>query len=265
MAFCTNCGSQVNDGASFCPNCGSPVQAAPTQTQQPAQQGYQQAPQQQYQQPAQQYQQPAQQAYQQPQQQYQQYQQPYQQPAQQQYQQPYHPYRQQPAQYAGAGAAKPEYQKLGGWLLVLVVLEAISILSYFSMLFQSIEAIGSLSSAGGTYLLIGVLSLAANVLGLVYAIGFVVFVVKRNPIFLWFYQVLGLASMALALINIVISTTMIAGGGYASVAAGSGIAGVVVGILFLVLFTMYFCKSQRVRTYMGSTEYIDRALFKIGA
>jgi hypothetical protein len=29
--------------------------------------------------------------------------------------------------------------------------------------------------------------------------------------------------------------------------------------------TMYFCKSVRVRTYMGSTQYLDTALFKIGA
>ena len=29
MAFCTNCGTQVNDGARFCANCGSPMGAAP--------------------------------------------------------------------------------------------------------------------------------------------------------------------------------------------------------------------------------------------
>ena len=119
MAFCTNCGTQVADGASFCANCGSPLQTAPEQAQQPAQQAGQQ--------PAQQpYQQTAQQQYQQPYQQ-----QPYQQATQQTYHQPYQqqPY-QHPAQYAGAGAgapgtANPDYQKLGGWLLVLVVLEAL--------------------------------------------------------------------------------------------------------------------------------------------
>ena len=24
MAFCTNCGAQIADGAKFCPNCGDP-------------------------------------------------------------------------------------------------------------------------------------------------------------------------------------------------------------------------------------------------
>ncbi len=70
MAFCHNCGAQVNDGVKFCPGCGAPLQAAPAQQapaaqpvqqqyQQPVQQQYQQPVQQQYQQPTQQYQQPA--------------------------------------------------------------------------------------------------------------------------------------------------------------------------------------------------------------
>ena len=251
MAFCVNCGAQIPEGAAFCTSCGSPAQAAPAQAQQPAQQSQQTQPQ--YQQQPYQQQQQA-------------YQQPAQQPYQQQYQQPYQqPYQQQPGQYAAAGAPKPEYQKLGGWLLVLVVLEGLSVLSYISMLIQSFGSFGSLSSYGGAYLVVGIISILANALGLAYAAGFVYFVVKRNPIFLWFYQVMGLASMALALINVIVSATMVSGSGYGGAAIGGGVAGVVIGILFLALFTMYFCKSVRVRTYMGSTEYIDRALFKIGA
>lgn len=36
MAFCGNCGAQINDGAKFCPVCGSVqgAQAAPNQQQQ---------------------------------------------------------------------------------------------------------------------------------------------------------------------------------------------------------------------------------------
>ena len=29
MAFCSNCGTQVNEGVKFCPSCGKPVGAAP--------------------------------------------------------------------------------------------------------------------------------------------------------------------------------------------------------------------------------------------
>ena len=47
MAFCKNCGNQVNDGTKFCPKCGQVIDGAPQQ--------------QVYQQPAQAYQQPLQQ------------------------------------------------------------------------------------------------------------------------------------------------------------------------------------------------------------
>lgn len=81
MAFCTNCGSPLEEGAKFCGQCGTPTPTAPNP--QPAQQPYQQAPQQ----PSQPYQQPVPQ---------QPAQQPYQQPAPQQYYQ--QPYQQQPVQ-----------------------------------------------------------------------------------------------------------------------------------------------------------------------
>ena len=42
MAFCKNCGQQMNDDAVFCANCGTPVEN--TQQPQQAQQNYQQAP-----------------------------------------------------------------------------------------------------------------------------------------------------------------------------------------------------------------------------
>lgn len=41
MAFCTNCGAQVNNGASFCPNCGAPMDNAPQWDHQDQNQGYQ--------------------------------------------------------------------------------------------------------------------------------------------------------------------------------------------------------------------------------
>ena len=37
MAFCTNCGTQVNEGSKFCPSCGSPVGGgAPAAKEEPA-------------------------------------------------------------------------------------------------------------------------------------------------------------------------------------------------------------------------------------
>lgn len=34
MAFCANCGNQVNDGVAFCPKCGNAVNGAPNAQQQ---------------------------------------------------------------------------------------------------------------------------------------------------------------------------------------------------------------------------------------
>ena len=31
MAFCKNCGNQVNEGVKFCPKCGQPIEAQPVQ------------------------------------------------------------------------------------------------------------------------------------------------------------------------------------------------------------------------------------------
>ncbi len=40
MAFCSNCGSQINDGSAFCPNCGFAFQNAEPVNQQPMDNGY---------------------------------------------------------------------------------------------------------------------------------------------------------------------------------------------------------------------------------
>lgn len=49
MAFCSKCGTQINDGAKFCPKCGQPTNAASQQqVSQPQQQYAAQQPQQQY-------------------------------------------------------------------------------------------------------------------------------------------------------------------------------------------------------------------------
>ena len=60
---------------------------------------------------------------------------------------------------------------------------------------------------------------------------------------------------------------VIANGVYADYGVSLGasaVSNVVFGVLGLILMTMYYCRSVRVRKYMGSTEYQQRALFRIG-
>jgi hypothetical protein len=91
----------------------------------------------------------------------------------------------------------------------------------------------------------------------------VVAIIQRIPTFLRLYQVLAIANVAVSLIS-GISLVVRVGSAAASV-MGTTVGTMLGGIIGLVLMTMYFCKSKRVRTYMGSTEYLDAALFKIGA
>ena len=39
---------------------------------------------------------------------------------------------------------------------------------------------------------------------------------------------------------------------------------VIAGVIGIFIWTLYFCKSKRVKTYMNNEEYLDKALFTIG-
>ena len=179
-----------------------------------------------------------------------------QQPYGQQYQQPGQPAY--PVTYMPAAAeVHPEYQQLGGWLLFFVILMILSVVGTLGSL-GSIGVIASeLPSSYGGYIV------ATTVVSLVQAglnIGFLVLIFKRNDIFLKYYQIISIVDIALAvLLSIYASTSVM--GGFSFAGTLPSIAG---GVIGLVLMTMYFCKSVRVRTYMGSTAYMDKALFKIG-
>ena len=284
MAFCVNCGTQLPDGTAFCTSCGTPVQAAVQPDQQPQPQPQPQ-PQAQYQSQQQAgYQQSQDTAYQQsqPQSAYQQqpgyqqagYQQPvgYQQAGyQQNYQQsPYQqsPYQQLQPQYQQPVSGKPvvgdpRFQKLGGWLLFFVICWGLAALSSLSSIVSLVGAANSLSAYGSGLAAASYLGVAANILSAVISVLMIVFIAKRNPSFLRLYQILTIVALAL---NVVMAIASAVGmGGYGAAVIGSALFGIVIGIGGLCLMTLYFCKSVRVRTYMGSTEYIDRALFKIGA
>ena len=129
--------------------------------------------------------------------------------------------------------------------------------------YSVIKPMGYLIGACGVwYLIYGIL---AGVLSY--------YIYKRNRIFLCFYQLTSILMMIIvaiiciavfAIANSVKSSVGLYGGSldtYSSTLITYGVS----GIVGLILMTMYFCKSERVRTYMGSTEYMEKALFRIGA
>lgn len=171
----------------------------------------------------------------------------------------------QPHSYAQPTVEHPEYQQLGGWLLFFTICWGISALSELASLVPVFQSLGSITTFGfGSRLVLPMLLvLLTTLLSIAICVLMVVLIVKRNQMFLRLYQIASLAEMATGLLSAVAM-------GFAVSQYGVGDFGISIGggmgsILGLVLMTMYFCKSVRVRTYMGSTDYLDMALFKIGA
>ena len=188
-----------------------------------------------------------------------------QQPAQQQVpQQPTQPVQQQvpqPAQQSyGQANGGQDYTVLGGWLLFFVICWGLSALVGIVNLMRYLS-IFSMPGMGRIVPEFG--SIVARLVSIGVSIGMVVLVVKRVPTFMRIYQILIIVNLGVQLIWGIVNAVKAQTYGY--VVVGSTIGTVVGGVVGLALMTMYFCKSVRVRTYMGSTEYLDTALFKVGA
>lgn len=231
MAFCSNCGAKLEEGARFCPECGTSVEAAP-KAGTPVTPASVESPQ------------------------------PSPQPTPQQAQQPAPQQAPRPVPQSNVQVDDTQkYKTLGGWLLFFLICWGISALRALLDLVQYLRmiayfGIGYVQPAFGS-ILVDLVSIGLSVI-------MIVLIVQRHPKFLRIYQILTIVNVALSLLVIVpLAFTM--GSTNAAPVLAAGFAGTVLGgVVGLVLMTMYFCKSVRVRTYMGSAEYLDNALFKIG-
>ena len=155
-------------------------------------------------------------------------------------------------------ADNPNYQQLGGWLLFFVVCWVLSALSGLSTLASGINTLFAFDPdfmlSALSNIVIGLLT--AGIGGLL-----VVLIVKRNPLFLRMYQLLSIARIVVGVIARFLSRLFVVNQfGLGHIAVGGDIVG---GIIGICLMTLYFCRSKRVRTYMGSTDYLDQAIFRL--
>ena len=233
MAFCPNCGASLEDGAKFCTSCGASMTAA-NQPEQPASApvGESSAPQQTPDpQPAPQ---------------------PNPQPAPQPAPQP------QPSSPAGKN-----YEKLGGWLLFFVICYGISAALGLYRMVQTFGLFGMVLTHRGGFALPVFCGVLTNLLTVVAGVLYIVLIVKKHPNFLRLFQIIRIAVVGANFLLTVIAGLGYGGGAAMYFAEAFGL--LVSGGLGIFLMTLYFCKSERVRVYMGTTEYLDTALFKIGA
>ena len=255
--FCPSCGNaavQVNNPAPSANDAAIPAAYSVAQQSSYQQQPYQQAGAQQsgYPQPPQSTQQPygQQQSY-----------------GQQQ------PYGQQPSsqpQYGQPAGVNPDYHKLGGWLLFFVVLTIIGLIGALKTI---IDAVGLYSDGNMEYItmILGdgystalMVSIIGTIVVFALQVTCLVMIFQRNHNFLRIYQIAFIISIVFAIITMIMLSMVLSGNSLVGDAVGSSIPSIVIGVVELILFTMYYCKSVRVRTYMGGTEYQQKALFRIG-
>ena len=166
------------------------------------------------------------------------------------------------------GIPEPEYEKfphpyhkLGGWLGLIVL---IKIIGLATLLVSSLIGLAGASVIG---ILIKLIEPSLEGVGIVvftifilYALrfgidlAFVMMILKKNPRFLKYFELLNIPGLALTVISIISS-------GFKELSVQAYIFDN--QAVFFIILSVYFIKSVRVRTYFGSGEYLQRSiLFK---
>jgi hypothetical protein len=146
---------------------------------------------------------------------------------------------------------------MGGWLLffmIVCMLDALlGVIGAISLIRLGFAIMGWYGGYGVTLVIVSIIMLAAAALEVV----FITQVFTRKPGFLRFYQICKIVVIGGTLIDL-IATAVVAGVGTGSL---SNIGSLIGGVVGIFLMTLYYSRSVRVRTYMGSEEYKSRALF----
>ena len=144
------------------------------------------------------------------------------------------------------------YQKLGGWLLFIFVCQIIGLVLdvfYLLMGFDIISMLPSGSESMTMFLVI--LLVASSCISIGLGIVFLILLYKRNTKFLLFYEIISIIFILLSVVTL--SNEL------------SEVREFVIQIASFLLWSTYYRKSVRVRTYFGSDEYLRKSIFSRNA
>ena len=143
-----------------------------------------------------------------------------------------------------------DYTRLGGWFKFFLVLDIVmviaSVYSFLRFLYATVEGVGF------TELPI----ILAYVIPAFLLLISIIFRFMRDDYFLFWFQISTITRL-LALIYLCVAAS------HAEAFKITAIVGIVImaGVSF-VFITLYYCKSRRVKAYMGSVEYKKKAILK---
>jgi hypothetical protein len=147
------------------------------------------------------------------------------------------------------------YKKLGGWLLALVVMQIIAVALLTIVFIVSMVALaGVFRWLGISFQFYLIVACAVYIAACIVDLRFTYMVAKRNPRFLRYYDILMIILISVILLEFILI-------GFDPDSVGN-LIGSLIGFL---IWRTYFKKSVRVRTYMGSDQYIRMSLFSKNA
>ena len=156
------------------------------------------------------------------------------------------------------------YSKIGGWLLFFVIVNIISVAR--ALLIVKNEITGSvdiLQYAYGnisTALIINIIAQVTTFAALVLAVMWIIQVFQRKTMFLRILQIESIIMTASYILSF-IAISIIGFENYDGNVISTNTSVLVGTVAGFFLMTLYYCKSVRVRTYMGTDEYMNKAIF----
>lgn len=153
-----------------------------------------------------------------------------------------------------------EYQTLGGWMLAVFVMWVVLACSLAFSYLKMVQYTSAYMQTGlGAFAIIYDVGMGVVIVTFAASI-FMMWLRKQR--FLFMFQISQIAEVVVSVVLMVVLNASVSGAlGLTDIMGTAG--SIVFSILFMIACTAYACASFRVQSYMRSTDYIDKALFRI--